>query len=260
MISRRRRKTRGEDDEEEGLDPLAWMVTFSDLLTLLLTFFVMLLVMSSMDVKKLKHVFSFFTGVLGVMGSDAKGMIAPSKIVVPRYVNVNPEYFKKVLSMVHETGDEKGEEESIVELNGISVVSKGGKIVITFYDKILFDMGKADIKPETTPILIEVGEWLKESDYLVMVGGYTDNVPINTVEFPSNWELSAARAVNTLRFLLENSNISPSRLSALGFGEYHPLFPNDTPEHRAKNRRVEIIMEKKEKKGRDMIWQQRKTR
>ncbi len=246
---RLRRKTRGEGGDEEGLDPLAWMVTFSDLLTLLLTFFVMLLVMSSMDVKKLKKMFGFFTGAIGVMGSNSKGIIDSSKIVFPMPKNVDPEYFSKILSMAQEIEGEMEGRESIVKLNDISVVSKAGKIVVTFYNKILFDEGKADIKPEMLPVLIEMGEWVKGSDYLMRVEGHTDNVPINTVEFPSNWELSTARAVNILRFLLKSSNISPSRLSALGFGEHRSLFPNDTPEHRSKNRRVEIILEKKEKGG-----------
>ena len=90
--------------------------------------------------------------------------------------------------------------------------------------------------------MLRVADIIKEVPNDVLVEGHTDNLPINTPEFPSNWELSTARATRVIRYFIENENIDPDRLSASGYSEYQPLRPNDTPENRAENRRVEIVL------------------
>jgi chemotaxis protein MotB len=95
-------------------------------------------------------------------------------------------------------------------------------------------------------LLQKIGAIISKTDYLIRIEGHTDNLPIHTALFPSNWELSTARAVNVLRYFIKEHNIDPRRLAAEGFSEFHPLAANDRPENRAKNRRVEIIFIDKE--------------
>ena len=108
-------------------------------------------------------------------------------------------------------------------------------------DRALFDVGVASVSPQAFPLLKKVGAIIAETRYEVRVEGHTDDVPISTVQFPSNWELSTARAVNVLRYFIETYQVPRDRLAAEGFGEFQPLVPNSSSENRAKNRRVEII-------------------
>jgi chemotaxis protein MotB len=105
----------------------------------------------------------------------------------------------------------------------------------------LFKSGAASISPPALPLLEKMGALVAQTNYLIRIEGHTDDVPIHTAMFPSNWELSTARAVNVLRYLIERHRIDSQRLSAEGFGEFQPLVVNDTPANRAKNRRVEVI-------------------
>jgi chemotaxis protein MotB len=114
-------------------------------------------------------------------------------------------------------------------------------LVVTLVDAVLFDLGTAEISPKAFPLLNKIGSIISKSSYLVRIEGHTDNLPIHTERFPSNWELSATRAVNVLRYFIEKEKIPPERLSAVGYGEFQPLLPNDSPQHRARNRRMEII-------------------
>ncbi len=124
----------------------------------------------------------------------------------------------------------------------LKMMEKG--LVITFVADVLFDSGKAKIKQEAMPILDKVAEVLKENVPELKVGieGHTDNEPIKHSGWKSNWELSTSRALNVLHYLIDNRGISPERLSAIGYGEYHPVAPNDTVEGRQLNRRVEVVI------------------
>jgi chemotaxis protein MotB len=115
-------------------------------------------------------------------------------------------------------------------------------LTIRFLDTALFDLGQADLKPEARAILDNVASILRSLPNPIRVEGHTDNLPINTYRFPSNWELSTARATTVVRYLAEKHGIPPDRLSAAGYGEWRPVAPNDTPEHRAQNRRVDIVV------------------
>jgi len=113
---------------------------------------------------------------------------------------------------------------------------------ITLENKILFKLGIADISPEGLPSLKKVTGVIKRIPKPVRVEGHTDSLPINTERFPSNWELSASRAVNVVKYFIEKGKIDPKRFSAVGYGDSKPLHPNDSPESRAGNRRVEIVI------------------
>ena len=120
-----------------------------------------------------------------------------------------------------------------------------GKIIIQVRGKVLFGSGSAVLNREAAPILDQIAEVINEyGEYNVNIKGHTDNVPIRTAAFPSNWELSAIRATNVLKFLIDRG-IHPIRLTATGYGEVLPLVPNDSVENRAINRRVEFVLEKK---------------
>jgi chemotaxis protein MotB len=115
-------------------------------------------------------------------------------------------------------------------------------IVISLAGNLLFDSGKSDLKPQGLVLLDSVAERLKTMTNEIRIEGHTDNVPIATPLYPSNWELSSARAITVGRYLSENDGISPTRLAAAGYGEFRPVAPNDTRDGRARNRRVDLVI------------------
>lgn len=114
-------------------------------------------------------------------------------------------------------------------------------LVMRLSEHTLFESGQASISPQALRLLEKIGVIIAQTTYLIRIEGHTDDVPIHTAMFPSNWELSTARAVNVLRYFIKHHRIDSHRLSAEGFGEFQPLVANDTAESRAKNRRVEVI-------------------
>lgn len=138
--------------------------------------------------------------------------------------------------------DLKGE----IEKGEIKVTQIRDKLTVNLVEKILFDSGRAEVKPQGREILKKVGNILKNvQDKDIRIEGYTDNVPIGETlrqKFPTNWELSTQRATNVLRFLQDEAGVDGGRLVAAGYGEYRPIAGNDTPEGRAQNRRIEIVL------------------
>ena len=124
----------------------------------------------------------------------------------------------------------------------LKMMEKG--LVIDFVADVLFDSGKAKIRPEAYPILDKVAKILNENvpDLSIGIEGHTDNVPITRSNWKSNWELSTARALSVLHYMESKENVSPERLSAIGYGEYRPVVSNDTASGRKKNRRVEVVI------------------
>ena len=121
---------------------------------------------------------------------------------------------------------------------------KAVKIILP--SDILFDTGQAELKPDALGSLAAVGALLKDKNYAITVAGYTDNIPINTDRFPSNWELSTARACVAAKFLIDESDISPGQIQVVGYADNRPIASNETPEGRCANRRVEIIISKEQ--------------
>jgi chemotaxis protein MotB len=125
----------------------------------------------------------------------------------------------------------------------VQLEAKG--LVIRFKDNVLFDSGSADIKVASYDILDFLGELLNSDEFIneqIRVEGHTDNVPIRTSLYPTNWELSTHRASNVVKFFIERAKMLPDRLSASGYSEYHPIATNETAEGRASNRRVDIVV------------------
>jgi chemotaxis protein MotB len=133
----------------------------------------------------------------------------------------------------------------------LEMMEKG--LVITFLSDVLFDSGKAKVKPQAATSLDQVVRVLKENvpDLNVGIEGHTDNQPIKHSSWKSNWELSTARALSVLHYLVDQKEIAPERVSAIGYGEYHPVASNDNKEGRQLNRRVEIVIIPQLKKQRE---------
>ena len=155
------------------------------------------------------------------------------------------------LAEVQGTYDELvGKLEEEIQRGEVKISELKGKLTVNVVDKILFDSGKADLKPAGIKVLQQIGDILKSAaDKNIQVEGHTDNVPISGTlaeKYPSNWELSTARATTVLHFLQIKASIPGERLSAVGYGEYHPIATNGTKEGRAKNRRIQIVLAAKE--------------
>ncbi|OGS20160.1 MAG: hypothetical protein A2252_10955 [Elusimicrobia bacterium RIFOXYA2_FULL_39_19] len=143
-----------------------------------------------------------------------------------------------VEQMVQKQEEKVAEEKIKEEFDNVEINEE--KIKITLPSPVLFDSGKAELKPQVITSLHEIAKVIKSMPNRIIVEGHTDNKPIKMKEFKSNWELSSARAFSVIRYFIDKENIDPKRLIALGYGEYRPKTDNDTPEHCAENRRIEL--------------------
>lgn len=231
-------RRRGESESQPPGSPL-WMTTYGDLMTQILIFFALLFALSSVDTKKFDMYMSSLQGSLGIIQGGQtleKGEFIESGEVGQFLVSAEEQrQFERLEQNVKDIVKQNG-------LNGIQVELDERGLVIRFVEGVLFDSGKADIKEQARVVLDKIVPVLKQSRRQIRVEGHTDNVPIHTREFPSNWELSTARAVNVVRYFIDKHNFSPYTISAAGYGEYRPVAPNDTDKHRALNRRVDIVI------------------
>ncbi|HHT04225.1 MAG TPA: flagellar motor protein MotB [Bacteroidales bacterium] len=246
---------RPKQEEEAKKGAPAFMNTYGDMMTLLLVFFVLLFSMSTIDVEKYKAFVSSFAGGEGILDGET---ILESQILLGngmnQYPDIDPPPIDSVDNELEDQGNRKAIEEMAEEIREyfikhdldqkLEVGSNGEYISIKFDDILLFDTGKANLKPGAIPVLDKVGimlaGYLKNPQLRLGFEGHTDNVPINTTQFPSNWELSAARAIAVAKFYIEEMSFNPSQISTEGFGQHVPIGPNESDEGRAANRRVEI--------------------
>jgi chemotaxis protein MotB len=225
--------------KDEGGSTNRWLTTFNDLVTLLMVFFVLLFTMATTDVAKLKQFqFSVMKG-LGVLDKGEGASVG----VIESFGDKGSSMGSIKGKMIPE-GEESIEDyiEALKSFEGTEVRFRGKDPVMTLDGAALFESGSASISPDAFPVLNELTRIIKARLCRVRVEGHTDNVPIFTEKFDSNWELSATRAVNIAKYFIQEGNIAPERLSAVGYGELRPIEPNDTPEQRARNRRVEIVL------------------
>lgn len=214
----------------------AWITTFSDLMSLLLTFFVLLLSFSSTKEDDFQKAMGSLQGALGVLAGEPI-LTSPIELHVP--------ILKGDITEVRPTlNDAKAEIEKEIEAeqqqNNVEVLQSEEGITIRIKDKALFGSGGADIKEEILPLLNKIGGVLAQMPNTVEIVGHTDNRPISNERYPNNFWLSNARALNVLDVFVNEVGIGPERLSAIGYGEFRPLVPNDSPDGQAQNRRVEI--------------------
>lgn len=235
---------RKPQDEESGGVP-EYMSTYSDLVTLLLCFFVLLFAFSEIDAKKFQAIMESFQGSAGVMRGG-------KTIDDTEFIN-NSSSNSNITSNIKEIAKLKALKESLenhLKKNNlqdqIMVELNERGLLLRFDDNVLFDSGRAELKLQSKETLSFISDLLKQdkfSDKFIHVEGHTDSDPIKSSKrFPTNWELSTIRAVNVARFFIEETNMAPERISVSGYSKYHPVAPNDTSVNKAKNRRVDIVI------------------
>lgn len=217
-----------------------WLLTYSDLITLLMIFFVIMYAMSSIDKQKYQQITDSLQETLGTSqmsgngsgsGNSGGSIISTNESEKDTKVDLTDLKYK-----VDKYIKQKGLEDDIITTS----YEKG--LVISFKDHILFNSGESNLKEDYIENIKKLGELLQTVDHYVRVEGHTDNVPISGHKFKSNWELSSARANEVLHFLIDNGYVPSEKISAIGYGEYRPVAKNNTPENRSQNRRVDILL------------------
>lgn len=249
--------------EEPKAGAAEWLGTYGDMVTLLLCFFVLLYSMSTLDVEKFQAISASISGnpvtiITVESSSGVNGLLGSGILEMPR---------DRSSQQQDSEGQQKAEREARDELKKmasdfktyfaqynlqekITVQNEEDYIWLRFADGILFDVGKANLRPEVIPILDLVSDELqKYSDNDIRIEGHTDNDPINVPLYPNNLYLSAARSISVMLFFIEDKGLDPTRFAAEGMGEYRPLVPNDSAENKAKNRRVEIKIMRRQLDG-----------
>ena len=226
----------------DDIDPNAWMVTFADLIMLLLTFFVLLLTMSSMDTKKLRKLMTHFTESTGVLKFAGSGKVSDFSSFITKYNDSDNMLVvdqKQFFTEIKISSEIKKMLKDINREIDLSDDERG--IVLAFNENILFETGKVSLKKEIYHILDEISDAIYECPNDILIMGHTDNIPINSKIYKSNWELSAYRGFSVLDYFIKQKGLSPSRFYVGGYGSFRPIYPNDTAKRRSLNRRVEII-------------------
>jgi chemotaxis protein MotB len=232
-----------------------WLVSYADFITLLFAFFVVLYASANADKKKQQDVSAAIDAAFRSLGifpsatrkpSDMSGAAAtadhpvvPMNIVMGEDV-LSPAAVKDDLERIRR--DLTQALSNQVATHSVSIKMGRDGLVISLREAGFFASGSAAPKPETLPTLRRIAARLGATPYDLRIEGHTDNIPIHNEEFDSNWELSSARATHIARLILDQKLIAPDRISAAGYAEYHPVATNDTPEGRAENRRIDLVV------------------
>jgi chemotaxis protein MotB len=215
------------------------MATFSDMTTLLLTFFVLLISMANFEPIKYALTVQSLQGAFGVLETFPTVPIHPI-VDIPK--KTGDEQKKKQSLKDAEKIKQVIQTKNLEEAVKVEVTEKG--IAIMLRDPVGFTSGSADLKDQGKDILKEIGDVIKTNpDLKVRVEGHTDDVPIHSNRFSSNWELSSARSLSVVQLLSAQTGIQPQNMSAVGYGEYRPVVPNTSSDNRAKNRRIQIFVD-----------------
>jgi chemotaxis protein MotB len=228
---RRKRRTEEPDNADR------WVVSYADFVTLLFAFFTTLYAISHVDAGKLEKFSGSMKSALksGAARTGGSGVIEGIKPINYR----DAELEKDIRSVFEKSGI----------LGDVSISRSSRGVFMSFGDAALFDPGSADLKPEAQHLLTVVASVVRQTQNPISIEGHTDNTPIRGSRYTSNWELSTARAVSVLASLVREYGLPPERFSASGYGEFRPIASNASPDGRAKNRRVDIILDG-EKEGR----------
>jgi chemotaxis protein MotB len=271
-MARRRGGAAAEPENEER-----WLLTYADMLTLMFALFMVLFSISSVNISKykslqqsLKSAFSgsVLSGGKAIMqtGSESTRAHNPSAAAVPAVIPLTPNIPKprdstaaQISKAMMAAAGAKQEQASFQALkakldayahaHGLSkqiqtIIDKRGLVVRVLTDKLLFDSGSASLQTAGLPLLDEVGSLLNvDRSHPITVEGNTDNQPIDSAQFPSNWELSTDRATTVVRYLIAHG-VSDQRLAAAGYAALHPVATNTTTAGRAENRRVDIVLQR----------------
>lgn len=236
-----------------------WLVSYADFITLLFAVFVVLYAMGQSDKKKVEEVMQ---AIQQSFGMATAGASAPKVNVIPSQEitvipSLKPEIkvapigrtrsgqakmraeekdFRQIKSAVEAFLVKQGAQNKVT----LEITRRG--LVVSLKEAGFFNSGQSSIKPEAYELINSIAEVMTQYNNPLRLEGHTDNIPISSAQFPSNWELSTARATNGLKYLLKNFDIDPNKISATGYAEFRPIADNATPEGRAKNRRVDLLM------------------
>jgi len=256
--SRRRRQQnrRGDSGEHGGSGSERWLLTYADMITLLLALFVVLFSISAVNVSKFKtlketleqafspHILSGGGSIIPNGGAETTNQQANAAIAALAAQHANAatlqseeDQFRKLKEKLDAYAREHGFSDSIE-----TTITERGLVIRLLTDKVLFNSGSAVLKQEATPLLAEISHLVNlDRSHPISVEGNTDDVPISTSQFPSNWELSVARATGVVRFMIGHE-VAAHRLEASGVAGERPIAPNATEGGRTRNRRVEIAL------------------
>ena len=239
------RKKHAKPHEEEAGE--AWLLPYSDLMTLLLALFIALFAMSQTDSSKMQALAQAFTAAFNMGGPSFFSGMGPSMSMPSTpssgAESSNSAYMEENenLREAQEKLDQYIKENNLEDQVSTELTEDG--LMIRLKEKALFASGSASLQGQAEQIVPVIAALLSSLPERVTISGHTDNVPISTAQFPSNWELSSSRAVNLMRGLMgAQPSLNPARFSALGYSEYRPIASNDTEEGRAQNRRVEVFI------------------
>jgi len=236
----KRKKKPHDEHISEG-----WLIPYADLLTLLLALFIVLFASSTVDVSKLKAMSQSFSSVF----NGGSGMITNSSIS-PEVKESKEEVSARTKAQSYEIAELeelKAKATAYIKENKLekdikAEITEEG-LVFTIRDRALFSPGQATVTGQSREIAAGMSRLLAEAgERQIQVSGHTDNIPIRTAKYPSNWELSTDRAISFMRTLLENKSLSPRQFTVSGYGEYRPLATNTTEAGRSQNRRVEVVV------------------
>ncbi|BAC14500.1 flagellar motor protein MotB [Oceanobacillus iheyensis] len=244
---------RGKKKSQSHMDE-SWLLPYADLLTLLVALFIVLFAMSDINIQKYEQLASVFRSEFSNAGS---GVLDHQEIPVPppeqEEVDENEdseEQDEQLSKSESELRDLQAlqtqinhfiQEHELTEQLGTELTDEG--LMITLVNEVFFDSGSAEVKETSKEIANDVSNLLyTEPPHQVVISGHADDVPIETEEYNSNWELSVSRAINFMTLILENEELDPTLFSAKGYGEFQPIVPNTSAENRAKNRRVEVLI------------------
>lgn len=226
-----------------------WLISYADFITLLFAFFVVMFAVSQVDTKKLGRFSESFNEALEWKVFDAKsgnGLMPEKKSAAgaddgkgkgDRLVSATTPGGQELLKREVEKELRKAP-----KLQDIRILALRGEIVLRLPDKLLFESGGTSVRPDGEEALRIIAGILKTKGFRIRIEGHSDDIPIKNIRFHSNWELSAARAASVVTYLIDTCMLDPVRLAAAGYGQYHPIAKNDTPEGRALNRRVDIVV------------------
>ncbi len=223
------RKRRKRAESTENVE--RWMVSYADFVTLLFCFFTALYAISNVDTHKLEQFVSSMKSAFneGEQGKEFS-VINDVQIIAPIDIETEADV-REMLDTIMKASD-----------GSVDVKRDRRGVVIAVADKMLYTSGSARLKDGAMNFLDQLVQPIMDYPNPVRIEGHTDNIPINTKEYPSNWELSASRAINVARYFVEKHQIDPGRITSIGYAEHKPVSSNDSPDGRSKNRRVEIVL------------------
>jgi chemotaxis protein MotB len=236
-----------------------WLVSYADFITLLFAVFVVLYAMGQSDKKKVEEVMKSIQESFGMANAGATApkinVIASQQItVIP---SLKPEVKTNPIERPHSgQGKSRADEKDFRQIKSTIeayLVRQGAQhkvsleisrrgLIVSLKEAGFFASGQADIKPEAYELINTIAEVVSQYNNPIRLEGHTDNIPISTAQFPSNWELSTSRATHALKYLMKNFDLEAGKVSATGYAEFRPLADNATSEGRAKNRRVDLVM------------------